>query len=285
MAAGALTLSRESDTRTIPDDPPTLPNPSRGDVYRKAFHKWNVYRKVWPMTAPRKPRRRTVTAPAGTAIGYVRVSSEEQAVSGLGLEAQRAAIRAQAEALGVTVVGWESDEAVSGTVAPVDRPGLTAALDDMAEGKAERLIVAKLDRLGRSTLDVLNLDALARSEGWGLVLCDVPGLDTATPEGRMLLTQLASFAQFERDRIAQRTREALAVKKAQGVRLGRPSVLPREVVARIVSEREQGRTLRQIAEGLTADGIRTARGRDRWGTSGVQAVLNGQDAATLRADA
>lgn len=280
-----LTLSRESDTRTIPNDPPTLPNPSRGDVYRKGFHKWNVYRKVWPMTAPRKPRRRTVTAPAGTAIGYLRVSTDEQAVSGLGLEAQRAAILAHAEALGVSVIGWQEDEGVSGTVAPMDRPGFTLAVNAMSDGHAERLIVAKLDRLGRSTLDVLNLDALARDEGWGLVLCDVPGIDTATPEGRMMLTQLASFAQFERDRIAQRTREALAVKKAQGVRLGRPSVLPREVVARIVSEREQGRTLRQIAEGLTADGIRTARGRDRWGTSGVQAVLNGQDAAAIRSEA
>lgn len=237
------------------------------------------------MTAPRKPRRRTVTAPAGTAIGYLRVSTAEQAVSGLGLEAQRAAILAQAEHLGVTVTGWHSDEGLSGTVAPMDRPGLTAALDGMADGQAERLIVAKLDRLGRSTLDVLNLDVLARSEGWGLVLCDVPGLDTATPEGRMLLTQLASFAQFERDRIAQRTREALAVRKAQGVRLGRPSVLPREVVARIVSERDAGRTLRAIAEGLTADRIRTARKLETWGTSGVHAVLNGQDAAQLRAAA
>ena len=256
----------------------------KGDVYRKGFHKRNVYRKVWPMTAPRKPRRRTVTPPTGTAIGYLRVSTDEQAVSGLGLEAQRAAILAQAEALGVTVIGWQEDEGLSGTVAPMDRPGLTLALNAMADGHAERLIVAKLDRLGRSTLDVLNLDALARAEGWGLVLCDVPGLDTATPEGRMLLTQLASFAQFERDRIAQRTREALAVKKAQGVRLGRPSVLSRDVVARIVSERDEGRTLREIAEGLTADGIRTARGRDKWGTSGVQAVLNGQDAAAIRAD-
>lgn len=236
------------------------------------------------MTAPRKPRRRTVTAPAGTAIGYLRVSTDEQAVSGLGLDAQKATILDHAASLGVTVIGWQADEGVSGTVAPMDRPGLTLAVNAMSDGHAERLIVAKLDRLARSTIDVLNLDALARDEGWGLVLCDVPGIDTATPEGRMMLTQLASFAQFERDRIAQRTREALAVKRAQGVRLGRPSVLPRDVVARIVSERDEGRTLRQIAEGLTADGIRTARGRDTWGTSGVQAVLNGQDAATIRAE-
>lgn len=236
------------------------------------------------MTAPRKPRRRATLRAESDAIGYLRVSTEEQSVSGLGLEAQRATIRAHAESIGCEIVGWYVDEGVSGSVAPVERPGLSDALDRMAADMPYRLIVAKLDRLARSTIDVLNLDALARDEGWGLVLCDVPGIDTATPEGRMMLTQLASFAQFERDRIAQRTREALAVRKAQGVRLGRPSALPRDVVARIVAERAAGRTLRQIAEGLTADGIRTARGRDKWGTSGVQAVLNGQDAATIRAE-
>ncbi|MDT2008761.1 hypothetical protein FXW78_39650 [Rhodococcus opacus] len=66
--------------------------------------------------------------------------------------------------------------------------------------------------------------------------------------------------------------------------MGRPSVLDREVVARIVRERAEGRSLRVVAEGLTADGITTARGRATWSTSSVQAVLAGQDAATVRAE-
>lgn len=234
------------------------------------------------MTAPRKPKKSTVARDLAAAVGYLRVSTEEQSVSGLGLEAQRAAIEARAKAEGWEIVEWYVDEGVSGTVAPVDRPGLSAALDALSTGAASRLVVGKLDRLARSTLDVLNLDVLARAEGWGLVLCDMPGIDTATPEGRMMLTQLAAVAQFERDRIAQRTREALAVRKAQGVRLGRPSVLNRDVVVRVLDERAAGRTLREIAEGLTADGIKTARGRATWSTSSVQAVLAGQDALEVR---
>ena len=235
------------------------------------------------MPDPRPSRRRGRTVPQGTAIGYLRISREERGVSGLGLAAQRLAILTHAERLGAQVLDWQTDEGISGTVPPRIRPGLASALTTLAAGHAERLIVAKLDRLARSTIDVLTLDALARTEGWGITLCDVPGLDTATPEGRMLLTQLASFAQFERDRIAQRTREALAIKKAQGIRLGRPPSIGPEIVARIVNEREAGRGLRLIAESLTTDGVPTARGGSKWSTSTVQAVLKGQAAADYRA--
>ena len=66
------------------------------------------------MTAPRKPRKRRPAAPADAVVGYLRVSTEEQAVSGLGLEAQRATIAARADAEGWTVVSWLTDEGVSG---------------------------------------------------------------------------------------------------------------------------------------------------------------------------
>ena|SRR5689334_723837 len=94
----------------------------------------------------------------------------------------------------------------------------------------------------------------------------------------------ASAAQYERRLIGQRTREGLAAKRAAGVRLGRPSVLPADIVRRIVAERADGKGLRVIAEGLTADGVPTARGGASWSTSTVQAVLRGQDAAQIAAD-
>jgi len=231
------------------------------------------------MTAPRKPRRHT-PAPAGTAVGYVRVSTEEQAVSGLGLDAQRATITARAAALGLTIVGWFADEGISGTVAPLDRPGLKAALDAMATGKAERLMVAKLDRLGRNAARVLDLDTLAAAEGWGITLCDLD-LDTTTAAGRFMLGNLANVAEFERNLISERTRAALAVKKAQGQRLGRPQKLHDDVVLRIITERDGGRTLQAIADGLRADGIATAQG-GTWAPSNVRAVLKSQRAADLR---
>ena len=209
-----------------------------------------------------------------TALAYLRVSTDEQSA---GLDAQRAAIAAEATKRGLELVAEHVDEGVSGTTPPSARPALSVALSQLADGKADRLIVAKLDRLGRSTIDALALDATARSQGWGIVFGDLD-IDTGTAAGKLVLTNFAALAQFERDRIAERTREALAVKRAQGVRLGRPSVLAPEIVARIVAERQAGSSLRAIANGLTRDGVPTARGGSRWQVSAIQAVLRGQQA-------
>ena len=115
------------------------------------------------------------------------------------------------------------------------------------------------------------------SQGWGIVFGDME-IDTNTAAGKFQLTMMAGGAQLVRDRISERTREALAVKKAQGIRLGRPSTLPGEIVSRIVAERSAGASLRVIADGLTRDGIATAQGGASWHASTVSKVLAGQDA-------
>jgi DNA invertase Pin-like site-specific DNA recombinase len=97
----------------------------------------------------------------------------------------------------------------------------------------------------------------------------------------MQLSMFASVARFERDRISERTREALAVKRAQGVRLGRPSTLSLDVVTRIVAEHEAGSSLRAIADSLTVDGIPTAQGGLAWYASTVRKVLTGQQARAM----
>ena len=84
---------------------------------------------------------------------------------------------------------------------------------------------------------------------------------------------LATFAQFERRLISQRTREALAVKKASGVRLGRPPTLPQAVVRRVQRQRERGDSLRKIAEGLNEAGVATAQGGAQWYPATVRQVL------------
>ncbi|MFC4755415.1 recombinase family protein [Dietzia aurantiaca] len=234
------------------------------------------------MTAPRKPRKRRPAAPSDVVVGYLRVSTDEQAVSGLGLEAQRATIEARAAAEGWTVISWFADEGVSGTVAPVERPGLSDALDAVSEGQASRLVASHLSRIGRSAARVLDLDTLAAAEGWGLVMCDLQ-IDTATAAGRFMLGNMAAAAEYERNLVSERTRAALAVKRAQGVRLGRPSILDRETVARIVTERDEGKTWQAVADGLMADGIATAQGGARWYPASVRKVYTGQDAAALRA--
>jgi len=79
-----------------------------------------------------------------------------------------------------------------------------------------------------------------------------------------MANMLATFSQFERRLIGQRTRDALAVKRQQGVRLGRPPRTPKSVIARVRRERARGLTLRQIADGLNGDGVPTAQGGQWW---------------------
>jgi DNA invertase Pin-like site-specific DNA recombinase len=120
----------------------------------------------------------------------------------------------------------------------LDRPGISGALERLDAGKADALMVAKLDRLSRSLFDFAGLMERARRKGWALVALDL-GVDTTTPSGEMMANVLATFSQFERRIIGLRTKEALAAKRAAGVRLGRPRTLSDDVVVRIVSERER----------------------------------------------
>jgi DNA invertase Pin-like site-specific DNA recombinase len=203
-------------------------------------------------------------------LAYLRVSTEEQRESGAGLAAQRAAIQAECERRGWHVVEFVEDAGFSAK--NLKRPGVQFALDILKRGEAEALVVAKLDRLSRSMLDFASVMATAQKQSWGLVALDCQ-MDTTTPAGEAMAHILATFAQFERRLIAQRTKDALAIKKAQGVRLGRPRQLDDQVVKRIVAERNARRTLQAIADGLNDDGVPTAQGGQRWYPSSVRAVL------------
>lgn len=212
-------------------------------------------------------------SPAGTkVIGYVRVSTAEQADSGAGLAAQRSAIEAEAERKGWILVTILEDAGVSGK-STKGRPGLEAALAIIEAGGAQALVVAKLDRLSRSIVDFGQLVERAKSNGWAVVLLDME-LDMTTPQGELMANMLVSFAQFERRLIGQRTKDGLAAKKAAGVRVGRPRNLPDRVVSRIERQRAAGASLGAIAKALNADAIPTAQGGAGWHASTVRAVLN-----------
>lgn len=228
------------------------------------------------MTAPRTRRRRT--APAGTVVAYVRVSTEEQAASGAGLDAQRAAIEAEAQRRGWTITESYADEGLSGSLDAADRPGLAAALEAVQTGRAAVLMVAKSDRLARNLRALLDvIDRAERADG-SLAAAD-GSIDTSTAAGRFQTQIMGGVAELERALISDRTKAALAVKKAQGVRLGRPSALPAEVVSRIVAERADGAAWQRIADGLNADGVPTAQGGSMWYPATVRKVALGQDAA------
>lgn len=232
------------------------------------------------MTAPRRPRRRT--APANTVVSYIRVSTDEQAVSGLGIEAQRETITAYAARKGLTVVAEHIDAGISAKTL-ADRPGALAALDAVRTGKAAGVLAAKMDRLSRSVVDGGALLDEARTAGWTLHFADFD-IDTSTPAGEMSANVIIAASQYERRLISQRTRDALAAKRARGDRLGRPSKTPLEVTRRIVADRAAGLTMQAVADQLNRDGVPTVRGATGWTVSTVQSVLRSQDAARFAAD-
>ena len=204
------------------------------------------------------------------AVGYIRVSTDEQADSGLGLEAQRAAIEGE-----VGRRRWELVEVFTDTASGRSlsrRPGLEAALAMLEGGGATALVVSKLDRLSRSTKDFATLMERAQRRGWAPVVLDL-GVDTTTPVGELVASVMVSVAQWERRAIGQRTKDALAAKRASGAKLGRPRQLPATVRKRIIRMRKNGQTLRGIAEVLNAQGVATAQGGASWHASTVQKVL------------
>lgn len=205
-----------------------------------------------------------------TVIGYVRVSTEEQGESGAGLEAQRAAIKSECARRGWQLARIEQDVL---SAKSMNRPGLRSALDACRSGEVAGIVVAKLDRLSRSVIDFGRLLAEANRGGWNIVGLDF-GLDLSTPQGKLVANLLMSVAEWEREVIGQRTREGLAVKRAQGVRLGRPRSVDEKVVRRIRRERRKGRTFAAIADGLNADGVATAQSGKRWYPSTVRAVAS-----------
>lgn len=204
------------------------------------------------------------------AIGYVRVSTDEQSSSGAGLAAQRAAIEAECRRRGWKLVNVIEDAGYSAK--DLKRPGVQEALETLQRGEAGALVVAKLDRLSRSMLDFTALMAKATKQGWALVALDC-AVDTTTPAGEAMANVLATFAQFERRLIGQRTKEALAVKRSEGVRLGRPRTLPAKIRRRIEKERAERRSLAAIASALNGDRVPTAHGGAKWHPSTVRAVL------------
>lgn len=217
-------------------------------------------------------------------IGYCRVSTDEQAASGLGLEAQEARIRAYADLYGHSLVGIIRDSASGKSL---NRPGLQDALAMLRDGRAEGLIVAKLDRLTRSVVDMGQLLKSYFSGRSSLVVV-AEQLDTGTAAGRLVVNLLTSVSEWERQAIGERTRDALRAKRARGEKTG--GAVPfgfqaidgrlvedpeeQEVISLVERLRGQGYSYRQIAGQLNRDGISTKQGRS-WFPAQVRNVAMG----------
>jgi site-specific DNA recombinase len=202
-------------------------------------------------------------------IGYVRVSTDKQVNEGHSLEGQRTKLEAYAVVMGLDLVGIETDAGQSAK--SLDRDGLRRALEALDAGRAEGLLVTKLDRLTRSVKDLGDLVERYFSGRFSLLSVG-DSIDTRTPGGRLVLNVLASVAQWERETIRERVREGMATAKGKGQRFG-PSPLSGPVVDRMRTLRSEGATLVEISRTLTAEGHATLRG-GKWAPETVRKVLS-----------
>ena len=204
-------------------------------------------------------------------IGYARVSTDEQAKSGLGLEAQIAKIRSYADLFELTVTEIVIDDGISGK--NLKRPGLIKAIRAIKAGDAEGMLVAKLDRLTRNVADLGTLvqNVFDKAELYSVS----EQINTKNAAGRLVLNVLVSVAQWERETICERTSDALQAKKARGEKTGGnvpfgfevvngkliENVEEQAVISKIRELRANGLSLRKIAEKLNDEGIETKTGK------------------------
>lgn len=197
-------------------------------------------------------------------VGYIRVSTEKQADTGISLAAQRAKIEAYAIAMDLDLVAIVEDPGASAKT--LDRPGLRSALAMLTSGKAEALLVVKLDRLTRSVRDLGELVERFFATRFSLLSMS-DAIDTRTAAGRLVLNVLTSVAQWEREATGERTRDALRHKANNGEFCGgnAPYGYAVDVDGKLVPNEAEQAVLRVVTElkasGLSLRGIATELAR------------------------
>ena len=216
------------------------------------------------------------------AIGYIRVSTEQQANEGVSLEAQKAKIAAWCVTNGYELVNVFVDAGISGKSMD-KRPGLQDAMKSLKKGMA--LVSYSLSRLARSTKDALSIgETVAKRKADMVSLSEQ--IDTTTAAGKMMFQMLAVLAEFERNLVAERTTNALQHKKATNQKYtnitpygfeaieGRLVQVQAEaaIVAEIQAARASGNTLQSIADTLNGRGIPTKTGKT-WAPATIHLLL------------
>ncbi len=230
------------------------------------------------------------------AIIYVRVSTEGQAESGLGLADQEARCRAYCDMRGLEVAEVVVDPGVSAGKPLADRKGGAAVLRQTRRRRSplKHVVALKLDRLFRNAADALEVTARWDKRKVALHLVDFGGgaIDLSTAMGRMFLTMAAGFAELERGLTSERTKAALAVKRSRGeftgggapfgYRLVRGTLKAedseQELLARLVQLREEGRSYAAVAKALNDEGHQTRKG-GAWSKARVHTLYQRQAAA------
>lgn len=201
----------------------------------------------------------------GIAYCYARVSTQMQVNDGISLDAQEKQMKYAAEMADYEPVilreEGRSGKSIQG------RPVLRQALEELDSGKAQALYVTRLDRLARSTKDFLSIVDRSHKYGWRLALLDL-GLDTATHQGRFVVTIMAAMAEMERGMISERQkdvhRDRRSNGKVWGVDLGPLPDIEKEIRERIYRDRKLGLSYQLIADALNAENVPTAHEGRKW---------------------
>ena len=224
-------------------------------------------------------------AAVGRAVAYLRVSTDQQADSGLGLDAQRRAIEQAASRLDLTIAGTHTDAGLSGSKGIEDRPGLLDAVTNLKRGDV--LLIAKRDRLGRDVVGVALIERLIARKGARVVSAAGEGTDSDDPTALLMRRMIDAFAEYERLLIGARTKAALRAKRAQGFRAGNvpfgyqlaedgrtlhASGTEQATLGTIRELRGGGATLTAIADELNRRGLRTRSGA-AWRFEYVRSLL------------
>jgi DNA invertase Pin-like site-specific DNA recombinase len=259
MMAGA----RRRRRRAVPDRQPTAVN---GSGHEPSDERFRMVER--PARAPADVRRPARPVRGGRrVIGYLTGPADMRSdVTSASSDAIRAAC---------TRAGWRLTEVVRdrGNGRILERPGLRYALERIANDKANALVIGELEHLSRSIVDLGALMSWFRDSEATLIALDLR-IDTSTREGYHVASTLIALSDWERERIASRTRNGLAELRALGQPTGRPAVSDRpELLERICAMREANLSLRAIADQLNAEGIPTLRGGKEWRPSSIQAAL------------
>ena len=225
------------------------------------------------------------------AVAYMRVSTHEQAESGLGLESQDSRIRAYCTMRNLDLIEAITDAGVSGGKPLASRDGGKRLLTVIRQHKADAVVMLKLDRMFRNAGDCLTTVETWEKAGVALHVVDLGGnaIDTTSAAGRFMLVVLAGAAEMERNLVSERTRSAMAVKKSNGQLIGSvpfgfdlasdgrtliENDTEQAIIQDIRNMRVSGKKLQQIADTLTERGIPTKTGnRNGWGHQAIARIL------------
>ena len=208
-------------------------------------------------------------------VGYVRLSKAEE---GHGLSVQRQSLEKYCERRGLHLVRVETDNGASGR-STRKRPGLAAAIEACSNEGCGAVVATRVDRLARSSLHFHRTIEQLQRAGATVLFSEQESFSLDTPEGRMLVGILASFAAFEADLISARTRAALKVVKQNGSRSGKPignptfRPIPAPIASVITDLRGEGMSYQAIAETLNQRAVPTAQGGKRWYAQTVSNVV------------